>query len=278
MNIDFSFWLLVLTIASGIITVIDKYKYENKRLAGANKQLKVMLKKERKKFIYKSKTLRPPFIADYSRSLFSIFFIIFIFRGFLIGNFFIPSASMMPTLPIGSFILVNKSAYGIRNPITNEMWISLGKPRRGDIVVFKFPVNPKIDFIKRIIGLPGDVISYKNKQLSINGLIIKKTGCKVHNVRHHSTDTVSLTCYEYLNDKLHETSIISTQSSTDFMELSVPKGMYFVMGDNRDNSHDSRYWGFVKDEEIIGQANIIWFSWDNLNYSVRWHEIGKILS
>ena len=278
MNIDFSFWLLVLTIASGIITIIDKYKYENKRLAPAREQLEVMVKKDHKNFIYKNKIFRPPFLADYSRSLFSIFFIIFIFRGFLIGNFFIPSASMMPTLPIGSFILVNKSAYGIRNPITNEMWISFGKPKRGDIVVFKFPVNPKIDFIKRIIGLSGDVISYKNKQLSVNGIIIKKTGCKVHNVRHYNTDTVNLTCYEYLNDKLHETNIINTQSSTDFIELRVPKGMYFVMGDNRDNSHDSRYWGFVKDEEIIGQANIIWFSWDNLDYSVRWYEIGKILS
>lgn len=278
MNIDFSFWLLVLTIASGIIAAIDKYKFEGKRLAPVADQLKGMTKKQRRKFIHKSKALRPPFFADYARSLFSVFLIVFILRGFLIGNFLIPSASMTPTLPVGNFILVNKTAYGIRNPITNKVWITVGKPKRGDIVVFHFPVNPEVDFIKRVIGLPGDVISYQNKQLTVNGVPVTYTDCKTNQINPYNGDNMNTICYEHLTDKPHKIDMITTRPSADFVNLTVPKGMYFVMGDNRDNSEDSRYWGFVKDEELVGRASVVWFSWDSLNYSVRWHEIGKILS
>ena len=278
MNIDFSFWLLVLTIVSGIIAVIDKCKFEGKRLAPVSDQLQGMTKKERRKFIQTNKALKPPFLADYARSLFSVFLIVFILRGFLVGNFLIPSASMTPTLPVGNFILVNKTAYGIRNPITNTTWIAVGKPQRGDIVVFHFPVNPEVDFIKRVVGVPGDVISYQSKKLTINGVPVKYTDCKANQINSYNGDAMNTVCREHLTDKPHQVDMITNAPSADFVNLTVPDGMYFVMGDNRDNSEDSRYWGFVQDEDLVGRASVVWFSWNSLNYSVRWHELGKILS
>ncbi|WP_116963961.1 signal peptidase I [Fastidiosibacter lacustris] len=277
MNIDFSFWLLVLTIASGIIAIIDKFKFEPKRLAPVIDQLKGMSKKERHKFIQKNKALKAPFLADYARSLFSVFLIVFILRGFLIGNFLIPSASMTPTLPVGNFILVNKTAYGIRNPITNAIWIKTGDPQRGDIVVFHFPVNPNVDFIKRVVGVPGDVISYQNKKLTINGKSIEYSNCKYDQINSYNGNGANTICMEHLGNTPHEIDMIANTPSADFTNLVVPQGMYFVMGDNRDNSEDSRYWGFVSEKDLVGKARFVWFSWNSLNNSIRWNQIARVL-
>ncbi|WP_440993844.1 signal peptidase I [Cysteiniphilum litorale] len=277
MNIDFSFWLLVLTIASGIIAAIDKFKFEPKRLAPVMDELQGMKKKERRKFIQKNKALKAPLLADYARSLFSVFLIVFILRGFLIGNFLIPSASMTPTLPVGNFILVNKTAYGIRNPITNNVWIETGKPERGDIAVFHFPVNPGVDFIKRVIGVPGDVISYKDKKLTINGKAIEYTNCLDNQINSYNGNGPNTICTEHLGKVAHQIDDMANAPSANFTNLVVPQGMYFVMGDNRDNSEDSRYWGFVTDQELVGKASFVWFSWNSLNSSVRWSEIGRVL-
>ncbi|WP_119343581.1 signal peptidase I [Facilibium subflavum] len=277
MNIDFSFWLLVLTIASGVIAAIDKWKFEPKRLAPVSDKLASMSKKQKKQFIQKDKTLKPPFFADYARSLFSVFLIVFILRGFFIGNFLIPSASMTPTLPVGNFILVNKTAYGIRNPITNTTWIKTALPQRGDIVVFHYPVNPGVDFIKRVIGLPGDVISYQDKKLTINGKAISYTDCHDNQVNSYNGNGSNTICTEHLGNVPHQVDWRDNAPSANFKNLTVPKDMYFVMGDNRDNSEDSRYWGFVPEKDLVGKASFVWFSWNSLNHSIRWSEIGRIL-
>ncbi|MFZ9034933.1 MAG: signal peptidase I [Francisellaceae bacterium] len=277
MNIDFSFWLLVLTIASGIIALIDKYKFEPKRLAPVAEQLKGMSKKERHKFIHKNKVLKPPFFADYARSLFSVFLIVFILRGFLLGNFYIPTPSMSPTLPVGDFLIVNKTAYGIRNPLTNDVWIPTGTPKRGDIVVFHYPVNPGVDYIKRVVGLPGDVISYTDKKLTINGKPLAYTDCKYDQKNSgYNGDVANTICMEQLGNVNHPVDWESDRPAQNFTDLVVPKGQYFVMGDNRDNSEDSRYWGFVPEKDLVGRASFVWMSWDGQNKRIRFNELGSI--
>lgn len=277
MNIDFSFWLLVLTVASGIITAIDKFKFEPKRLSSVSDKIQHMNKKEYHKFIQQNNHLKAPLLAEYSRSLFSVFLIIFILRAFIIGNFFIPSASMNPTLFSGDFILVNKMAYGIRSPLNNNIWIDIGNPKRGDIAVFQFPVNRDINFIKRVVGIPGDIISYQDKKLTINGI----PAMYIYYSSQQITDDRSTTYTEnvelFAAGHQHQINITNNSYSEDFTNLVVPENMYFVMGDNRDNSEDSRYWGFVSKDYLLGKAFFIWFSWNNENKSVRWDQIGQIL-
>ncbi|ADA79203.1 signal peptidase I [Francisella tularensis] len=279
LNLGFTFWLLFLTIASGLIYIIDFVFFQKSRLAAYTDELKGLSKKQKRQF-YKDRGLKAPFIADQARSLFSVFFVVFLLRTFLIGNFLIPTASMTPTLPVGDFIFVNKTAYGIRAPFTNETLIKVGEPKRGDIVVFHFPVNPNVDFVKRVIGLPGDVISYKDKMLTINGKKLEYTNCNRDAMNYYnqslaagSGDTV---CTENLDGVKHEVDWIESIKGTDFENLRVPAGQYFVMGDNRDNSEDSRYWGFVPDKDLVGKAKVVWMSWDKIDKKVRWDEIGKV--
>lgn len=279
LNLGFTFWLLFLTFASGLIYIIDLVFFQKSRLAPYANELKGFSKKQKCQF-YKNKGLKAPFIADQARSLFSVFFVVFLLRTFLIGNFLIPTASMTPTLPVGDFIFVNKTTYGIRAPFSNETLIKVGEPKRGDIVVFHFPVNPNVDFVKRVIGLPGDVISYKDKMLTINGKKLEYTDCNRDAINYYnqsladgSGDTV---CTENLGSVKHEVNWIKSIKGTDFENLKVPAGQYFVMGDNRDNSEDSRYWGFVLERDLVGKAKIVWMSWDKVDKKVRWDQIGKV--
>lgn len=277
MNIDFSFWLLVLTIASGIIAAFDKFRFEPKRLAPVMNQIQGMKKNERLKFIQNNKAFKAPILADYARSLFSVFLIVFILRGFLIGNFLIPTASMTPTLSVGDFILVNKTAYGVRNLITNNIWIKTAKPIRGDIAVFHFPVNSGVNFIKRIIGVPGDIISYQDKKLTINGKPVEYTNCLDDQINSYNGNEANTICTEKLSPVEYKIDNMTNEPSANFTNLVVPEGMYFMMGDNRDNSEDSRYWGFVAEKDLVGKASFVWFSWNSLNSSVRWERIGRVL-
>ena len=279
LNLGFTFWLLFLTLTSGVIYAIDYFFFQKARLAQYKQQLQSLNKKEKRQF-YKDNNLKAPFIADQARSLFSVFLVVFILRTFLIGNFLIPTASMTPTLPVGDFIFVNKTAYGIRAPFSNKTLIKLGEPKRGDIVVFHFPVNPNVDFVKRVIGLPGDVISYHNKKLTINGKQLEYTNCTMNQPNYYNRAFAGVNgntiCTENLDGVKHKVDLISSAKSDNFTNLKVPKGEYFVMGDNRDNSEDSRYWGFVPEKDLVGKAKIVWMSWDKINKSIRWNEIGKV--
>lgn len=271
MAIDFSLWLFIATLISGIIYFIDKFFFEKKRLFSCKGKLDGLSKKE------KYKLVKAPFFADYARSLFVVFLVVFILRSFVVEPFRIPSGSMLPTLKIGDFILVNKFSYGIRWPFGNKVIFSSGKPKSGDVVVFKFPVNPKIDFIKRVVGVPGDKISYINKVLTINGKIMKQEFLAKTLDPNNSLTQSSLKISENLKGDKHNIYIMPWKNETDFKGLVVPKGKYFVMGDNRDNSEDGRYWGFVDQKYLVGKAFLVWFSWDSSDYRVRWNQIGKVI-
>jgi signal peptidase I len=214
-----------------------------------------------------------PRLVEYARSFFPIFLIVLILRSFVAEPFRIPSGSMMPTLLIGDFILVNKFTYGIRLPVLDRKLIELGRPKRGDIIVFRSPENPATPFIKRVVGVPGDHIAYYNKVLYINGEAadqdvlgeyigtgsgMNMTGASMHN--------------EDLDGHVHKI-LIQPRMPTVEGKTVVPDGNYFVLGDNRDNSRDSRFWGTVPDELLIGRAFLVWMNWD-WGHGIFWKRIG----
>ena len=177
-------------------------------------------------------------------------------RAFILQAFKIPSGSMKPTLQIGDHILVNKFIYGIKVPFTDKTLIPGAEPKRGDVIVFKFPEDPKKDFIKRVIGVPGDVIEIRDKKIWINNKLFDDK-------------------YGFYSDPhiLPE----SARPRDNFGPVSVPPNSLFVMGDNRDQSYDSRFWGFIDFSKVKGKAFIIYWSWDNENFGVRWNRIGRII-
>jgi len=187
--------------------------------------------------------------------LFALLLALFI-RTFFVQAFKIPSGSMIPTLLIGDHILVNKFIYGVRNPLTREIWIKGKEPQRRDIVVFIFPKNRKLDFIKRVIGLPGEVVEIRNKKVFINGVPLDEP------------------YVQYTDPNILPREI---SPRDNFGPVRVPPGHLFVMGDNRDQSHDSRFWGFVPIRDVKGKAFIIYFSWDRENFRIRWRRIGKLI-
>lgn len=216
-----------------------------------------------------------PWYADYARSFFPILLLVFLMRSFLYEPFRIPSGSLEPTLLVGDFILVNKYYYGLRLPIAHELIYKNHEPLRGDILIFRWPPSPSFDFIKRVIGLPGDHISYINKVLFINNHEIPQT------FNQNITDTedgMTFNVVQKEEDLLgvkHQIFQIIDRLSYDFKDIVVPNNMYFVMGDNRDNSMDSRYWGFVADKNIVGKGDYIWMSWDSENKEIRWDRLFK---
>lgn len=177
-------------------------------------------------------------------------------RAFVVQAFKIPSGSMEPTLQVGDHILVNKFIYGIRLPVTNTTVIPVSEPERGDIIVFEYPVEPDKDFIKRVVGVPGDTVEIKDKKVYVNGRRVDK-----YPVKHMEEDMLSS----------------SVNKRDNFGPVTVPEDAYFVLGDNRDHSYDSRFWGFVREAAIKGEAFIIYWSWDSDAFGVRWGRIGKVL-
>jgi len=213
---------------------------------------------------------KEPLLVEYARFLFPVFLVVLVVRGFIVEPFKIPSGSMLPTLHIGDYILVNKFSYGLRSPIGYYKMLDLGSPERGDVVVFRYPNDPSVDFIKRVIGVPGDKIQYHDKQLWINDqkIVLKD--------RHtYARDDNFDELVELLGKVSHH---ILLKKDVDYLaqpqEYRVPKGEYFVMGDNRDNSNDSRFWGFVPDANLKGRAFLIWWSW---NGGLQWSRIGTII-
>lgn len=223
--------------------------------------------------------LRQPWWLEYTAGLFPVIAVVFLLRSFLFEPFRIPSGSMLPTLHIGDFILVNKFDYGIRLPVTNTKIIPVGSPERGDVVVFKYPMDMQVDYIKRVVGLPGDTVEYRDKVLYVNGVEQKQTGSR------DFVDDSTMITLEERDEQLGEVNhliardarrpswvplqgILRKEKSCDYNErgfvCTVPEGHYFMMGDNRDNSEDSRYWGFVPDEDLVGRAVLIWANFGDM--------------
>ena len=272
MNFDFSAWLVLFTLISGVILLFDT----------------ILLAPGRKQQLAESgegetaaKPVQEPLFVEYARSFFPVFLIVLILRSFIVEPFRIPSASMMPTLLIGDFILVNKYDYGIRLPVINKLVIANKTPERGDIVVFRYPEDPSIPFIKRVVGIPGDHLEYRNKTIYINGLKQEQVSLgEYKGVGAGVIEDGDLWLKENFDDNTHEVLIAESGRSGRGFEVTVPEGKYFVMGDNRDNSRDSRYWGFVPDENLIGRAFYIWMNWDSKKdviHWIGWSRIGTIL-
>ncbi|MGZ8137044.1 MAG: signal peptidase I [Methylococcaceae bacterium] len=257
MDFDFSFFLLIATVITGVIwggyLLVLKF-------AGAT------FNEENE-----------PIIVEYARSFFPIVLIVLLLRSFLAEPFRIPSGSMMPTLLVGDFILVNKFTYGIRLPVINNKILELNKPERGDIVVFRYPKEPSIDYIKRVIGLPGDKVVYDNKKLYINDAPINQISLgRYQGIGQGQDMTGAERLVEDLTGVEHSILLRHEAPSGSFAYV-VPAGSYFVMGDNRDNSNDSRYWGTVPEENLVGKAFFIWMSWDWQHKGVGFDRIGTVL-
>ena len=231
-----------------------------------------------------------PWWIEYPKSFFPVILVVFLLRSFLVEPFKIPSGSMLPTLLVGDFILVNKYTYGIRLPVLDQKIISINFPKRGEVMVFRYPENPSLDYIKRVVGLPGDTIAYRDKRLWINGTPVKlKPDGEYTYVEAGANFVEAQLVTETLGDHTHAVLIQRGAPSVHLagvrrfpfrkncayneegFSCKVPPGHYFLMGDNRDSSSDSRYWGFVPEANIVGKAFAIWWNFDEFG------RIGKVI-
>lgn len=205
-----------------------------------------------------------PILLDYSKSFFPILLIVIVMRSFVAEPFRIPSGSMIPTLEIGDFVLVKKYAYGVKLPIIHKKIIDTGSPSRGDVVVFRYPPNPKINYIKRLIGLPGDVVEWtEDKKLILNGKNIEYKNIGLYATPGRNGEIVNVDkLEETLPDAANSHELINFPGLTRPGKWTVPENHYFMMGDNRDNSSDSRFWKFVSEDHLVGKATLIWMHWD----------------
>ena len=252
---DFAAVLLIAAVITGIIWLVDVQLLRRKRSSGEPE----------------------PVVVDMARAFFPVIVVVFLIRSFWVEPFKIPSGSMKPTLLVGDFILVNKYTYGIRIPVINKKVVDVNPLARGDVVVFRYPADPSVDYIKRVVGLPGDKVVYRNKRLTINGESVAAQAGGFY------TDSeagyLKLPTYtEKLGNHTHQMMIVPGQPPVDLSQVrqfahrenceynddgfscTVPQGEYFMMGDNRDQSSDSRYWGFVPDDHIKGRAFLVWMN------------------
>jgi len=248
--VDFALILVVATGLTGLIWAADVAWFRARRLVGDAPE---------------------PVIVEYARSFFPILLVVLVIRSFLFEPFRIPSASMMPTLLIGDFIFVNKFTYGLRLPVLNTEILDLGSPERGDVVVFRLPADPSTNYIKRLVGLPGDSITYLNNQVFVNqqAVPVALTG------PYGGDQPGSILGRERLARHDHSVLFMPGRSSLEGTFI-VPKGHYFMMGDNRDNSRDSRYdgVGMIPDRNVVGKAVRVWMNWDFPGMP-RWGRIGQ---
>jgi len=275
MDFDFPLIMVTAVFVTGIAWLLDVMLWAPKRISAAEALSVHSKENDESVDIAKKELLKEPVFVEYSRSLFPVILAVLVLRSFIVEPFRIPSGSMMPTLIAGDFILVNKFSYGVRLPVVDTKIIPVGKPERGDVLVFRYPKNPSIDYIKRVVGLPGDKIAYYNKQLFINGEPAVQTGLGIYNgIGAGITMAGSKMFSENLAGVKHNI-LIDAQRGTLEGEFHVPEGRYFVMGDNRDNSNDSRYWGVVPEENLVGKAFMIWMNWDSSAGGVTWSRIGN---
>lgn len=289
---NFALILFVLTVVTGIFYVVERMKFLPERRAKAEEAVRRFEEDNREALErmepsvvdarndLRAKLLRQPWWLEYTAGLFPVIAIVFLLRSFLFEPFRIPSGSMLPTLHVGDFILVNKYDYGLRLPVANTKVLEIGAPKRGDVIVFRYPVDTSIDYIKRVVGVPGDTVEYRNKVLYVNGVEQKLAA-----PRDFIDENTMVTLTEYdetLGDVTHlvafdhrrpswvpEGAISKKEPTCTYNEAGfickVPEGHYFAMGDNRDNSEDSRYWGFVPDENLVGRAVLIWANFGDMS-------------
>lgn len=254
---NFALILFVLLVVTGALWVLDIAKYKKLRSPDA----------------------KEPWWVEYGAGFFPVILIVFVLRSFIVEPFKIPSGSMIPTLEVGDFILVNKFTYGIRLPVINKKIIANNLPARGDVMVFRYPEDPSLDYIKRVVGVPGDKVAYLNKRLTINDQPLEVE--KIADYRHPEKLYYSEQFVEKLGEQSHrmlnDTDVppyIADVGRFPYREnciynhsgvvCTVPPGHYFMVGDNRDNSRDSRYWGFVPEENIVGKAFFVWLNFNDL--------------
>jgi signal peptidase I len=211
-----------------------------------------------------------PVWVENARIFLPILLVVLVLRSFIAEPFRIPSASMLPTLEPGDFILVNKYAYGLRLPVLDRKLVEVGEPARGDVVVFRWPPDPGQDFIKRVVGLPGDVVEYRGKSLTVNGVAVP---LDLTGVRAGPDELGAREGLERLTAVGHRVLVRPWQPDPVGRWV-VPAGHYFVMGDNRDNSRDSRVWGFVPEANLVGRATVVWLSWRPPATLPRWERVG----
>ncbi len=258
MNFDFALLLVIATAISGIIWLIDSLFFASRRVENVDKN--------------KGREHSDPILVEYAKSFFPVLMIVLVLRSFIVEPFRIPSGSMIPTLKIGDFILVNKFSYGIRLPVLHKKIIELGSPQAGDVAVFRFPQNPSLDYIKRIVGVPGDRITYVNKTLHVNGDPVDLQKIGTYTPAGEDKPAQNLLELKENVQGVEHNILISLDRQIRNGEWMVPEGHYFAMGDNRDNSNDSRYWGFVPEENLVGKALYIWMNWNSGD--VAWERIG----
>ena len=259
MVFDFSFWLVVAAAVSGLAWAVDARLLRPRRLAAAAP----------------GQPPPEPVLVEYARSFFPIILLVLVIRSFLFEPFRIPSDSMMPTLLDGDFIFVNKYVYGLRLPVLNTEVVAMGEPQRGDVVVFRLPVDPSTNYIKRLVGLPGDSIVVRDKRVWINGVEQPVTLDGMYPP--FASTPLTQIGLETLGDVQHRTLYIPGSPGTDY-EGVVPEGHYFFMGDNRDNSRDSRFpeVGYVPVDNVVGKAVRIWFNLRLPNGPI-WSRIGTAI-
>ncbi|MDO9012753.1 MAG: signal peptidase I [Gallionella sp.] len=258
---DFALIMFVLLLITGGIWLLDHFALAAKRGSG----------------------VAEPWWVEYAKSFFPVILIVFCIRSFLAEPFKIPSGSMIPTLQVGDFILVNKFTYGIRLPIINQKIVRINDPQRGDVMVFHYPENPSVEYIKRVVGVSGDVVEYRKKSLTINGVEQVQLSDGDYNYVESGLNFVHterriealgegkhalLVNPDMPNVHLNSVAEFKWRENCSYTEESVrckvPDGHYFMMGDNRDNSRDSRYWGFVPDNQIVGKAFLVWMNFSDL--------------
>jgi len=258
MDINFPMVLVVLTFATGLICLLDILVLRKRREP-----------RPEDTSVDEEASAKEPYLVELSRSFFPVLAIVLVLRSFLVEPFQIPSGSMLPTLEVGDFILVNKFAYGLRLPVAGTKVLAVDDPERGDVMVFRYPDDGTTNYIKRVIGIPGDRIRYQDQQLFLNGKQVE-------------TELVALLPpMELLREQLGETDhmIYRTRgraSNGGDGQWVVGEDEYFVMGDNRENSNDSRYWGMVPDSMVVGKAFAIWMHWQSLTSLPSFDRVGGI--
>ena len=271
MNLDFPALLVAATIFTGLAWLLDAMLLAPKRRRAADALVQRGAARDSDQV---HKTLKESTLVEYCKSFFPVILAVLLLRSFLVEPFRIPSNSMMPTLLTGDFILVNKYAYGIRLPVLYNKVVEMGEPERGDVVVFRYPKDPSVDYIKRVVGLPGDRVGYYNKIIYINSEPVGQVPAGVYiGVGSGISMSGASERQEQLGEVLHDILVMPRTPGLEG-EYVVGEDEYFVMGDNRDNSNDSRYWGPVPESNLVGKAFRVWMNWDGANGGVDWDRIG----